>query len=56
MIAFLGELKLIKPVDREVSGNWMNLTVVVQDGTNGAMSSRIDIGVFVKDVNDEYPQ
>lgn len=47
---------LVKPVDREVSGNWVNLTVVVQDGTSNAMSSRLDIAVAVKDVNDEKPE
>ena len=47
---------LVKPVDREVSGNWMNLTVVVQDGPSSAMSSRIDIAVAVKDINDEKPE
>lgn len=56
VICVTGEIWLTKPVDRERTGNWMNLTVEVKDGENNPLTSAIDIVVHVKDVNDEKPQ
>ena len=52
---FTGEIRLRKPIDREMSGNWLNITVVVQDAATESRTSSIDIPVHVKDLNDNSP-
>lgn len=46
----------MKPVDREGTGNWMNITVVVYDGVVDGLSSSIDIAIAILDINDNAPE